>query len=121
MRAFTLYWPQDPKSTEPNRPRYEGVAFSDGTVVTKALLGGREIETHPGWDEMVSGLGHPTRGAQTVFEATREGLPVELLDQTDDDDVNELQAFLVDPLYQRPATLKASAAFLRLKEGKLKG
>ncbi len=75
MRTFRCYRPSPPASyyetgaaNPPNEPQFEGVIFSDGTVVLRWLTEHRSHSVWTDWKSMSSIHGHPEYGTVITFD-----------------------------------------------------
>lgn len=74
MRRFTCYRPNPPEdyyaagaANPPDQPQFEGVVFSDGTVVLRWMT---EYRSHSVWasmEDMLAIHGHPEYGTRIEF------------------------------------------------------
>lgn len=66
-------------------PDYEGVIFSDGTVVLRWLTAFRSHSVWSNWDDFYQVHGHPEYGTRIEFDDDKgwPGLPVDVGTKTD--------------------------------------
>ena len=74
MRRFIGYRPNPPQeylekghANNPDDPQYQGVIFSDGTVVVRWLTQYRSHSIWSNWDEFWQVHGHPEYGTKIKF------------------------------------------------------
>ena len=74
IRRFTCYRPAPPESyhaqgaaNPPDEPQFEGVVFSDGTVVLRWLTQYRSHSVWASWEDMMAIHGHPEYGTRIEF------------------------------------------------------
>ncbi len=79
MRTFTCYRVSPPASyyelgaaNPPDEPQFEGVIFSDGTVVLRWLTDYRSHSVWKDWHSMVAIHGHPEYGTVIKFDDDKE-------------------------------------------------
>lgn len=75
MRTFTCYRPSPPEeyyrlgvANPPDEPQFEGVVFSDGTVVLRWLTNFRSWSVWNSWKDMYAVHGHEEYGTVITFD-----------------------------------------------------
>lgn len=75
IRTFLGYRPNPPENyvsggfaNAPDEPQYEGVVFSDGTVVIRWLTEHRSHSVWENFDEFFAVHGHPEYGTEIIFD-----------------------------------------------------
>jgi hypothetical protein len=78
-RLFHGYRPQPPVeyaekgiTNSGNSPDYEGIVFSDGTVVIRWQTRYRSTGIFASWDEFLQVHGHPEYGTRIVFQGEED-------------------------------------------------
>lgn len=74
MRRFTMYRENVPDATHnedqknpPDQPQFEGVVFTDGTVVVRWLTAKRSTSVWASLEDMLAIHGHPEYDSKLVY------------------------------------------------------